>query len=137
MNTITISLAALLLAASSASAATLTVIVDNVTPGKGDIRASVFANKDDWLKSGVRASVVKADNSSVTIEFADLAPGQYAVSVIDDLNANGELDKGAFGKPVEPYGFSNNARPMFSAPEWEDAMITLPEAGATIHIKVK
>lgn len=37
---------------------------------------------------------------------ADLPPGRYAVRAFVDLNGNGELDTGAFGKPKEPFAFS-------------------------------
>jgi uncharacterized protein (DUF2141 family) len=46
----------------------------------------------------------------VPFRFVDVPKGAYAISCIQDLNENGELDymDGAFGRkvPTEPYGFS-------------------------------
>ena len=53
--------------------------------------------------------------------LSDLPAGQYAVSCYHDLNGNGVLDKNWFGIPSEPYGFSNDARPSFRAPTWEES----------------
>ena len=50
----------------------------------------------------------------------------YAIAVFHDINDNGILDKNALGIPLEPYGFSRNARARFtSAPPFEDAKIEL------------
>jgi uncharacterized protein (DUF2141 family) len=37
---------------------------------------------------------------------AELPAGRYALRAFVDINGNGELDTGAFGKPKEPFAFS-------------------------------
>jgi uncharacterized protein (DUF2141 family) len=37
------------------------------------------------------------------------------------------LDTNLFGVPQEPYGFSNNVRPKFRAPNFEEAKIQVKE----------
>ena len=66
-----------------------------------------------------------------------LAPGRYAVKAYHDANANGELDKGAFGAPTEPYGFSRNARGRFGPPAWDDASFALGSSGLAIEITLE
>jgi uncharacterized protein (DUF2141 family) len=66
-----------------------------------------------------------------------LAPGRYAVKAYHDANANGELDKGAFGAPSEPYGFSRNARGRFGPPAWDDASFALGSAGLALEITLQ
>jgi uncharacterized protein (DUF2141 family) len=37
----------------------------------------------------------------------DLEPGTYGITLVDDENKNGTLDKSFFGMPKEGFGFSN------------------------------
>jgi uncharacterized protein (DUF2141 family) len=64
--------------------------------------------------------------SSMVIDFDLPAEGSYAFSVLDDNNANGELDKNFIGLPQEHFGFSNDARPaFFSPPEFEECLVNI------------
>ena len=67
----------------------------------------------------------------------DPAPGTYAIKAYHDRNGNGRLDTGAFGAPVEPYGFSNDARGTFGPPPFTAATFTLPAAGTTVRFSVR
>lgn len=69
------------------------------------------------------------------VEF-DVEPGTYAVSMYHDLNSNEKLDKNLVGYPKEPFGFSNNFRPVFSGPKFKDCAFTHSERGTTISIKL-
>ncbi len=51
--------------------------------------------------------------------------GSYAYSVYLDANDNNKLDKKMFGIPKEPYGFSNNFKPKFSAPKFNQCSFVL------------
>ena len=65
------------------------------------------------------------DAKTLNYTFKDLPHNDYAVAIFHDINNNGLLDKNALGIPVEPYGFSRNARARFSAPPFNDAKIEL------------
>ena len=63
-------------------------------------------------------------SAPVRYSFTHIAPGTYAVAVFQDLNGNGELDRGLLGRPKEPYGFSNGARAgLFGPPSFDEASI--------------
>ena len=62
--------------------------------------------------------------------------GKYTLAVFHDVNGNKKLDTGFFGQPVEPYGFSNNARETFSEPELKDQLFTV-EGNRKMSIEVK
>lgn len=47
-----------------------------------------------------------------------LAPGDYAVSLLHDENANGKLDKNLLGIPKEGVGFSQNPVLAFGPPSY-------------------
>jgi uncharacterized protein (DUF2141 family) len=63
-----------------------------------------------------------------------LPPGDYAVAVVHDENANGKLDTGA---PSEGYGASNNPKPQFRAPWFQEAKFTLPAEGMRITVALR
>lgn len=75
-----------------------------------NIWVSVFS-ETDFLEKSLQTKSVKATGNKITVEF-ELPSGDYAVSTYHDLNNNKELDRYFFGKPKEPYGFSNNVRPL-------------------------
>ena len=72
---------------------------------------------------------------SHTLSIDELPAGRYAVAVYVDKNANGKLDRGMFGIPSEPYGFSNGGG-SFGPPSYDDAAFDFSDSGATIQIKL-
>lgn len=120
-----------------AVAAELTVTVDNLRNGKGDVRLSVYAAAAEWPDNSAAANdkVEPAQPGSVVFHF-DLPPGTYAIACFHDENANGQFDQNFLGIPQEGYGFSNNVHPLFRAPSFEAASFALPPEGAalTIHM---
>ena len=65
-----------------------------------------------------------------------LTPGIYAVAVFHDENLNDIFDQGIFGIPLENYGFSNDARGFFSAPDFEDAKFQVRGQRTEISIEL-
>lgn len=61
--------------------------------------------------------VIDTENPKIILT---LKPGVYALSAFIDTNENGKLDKNFIGIPKEPYCFSNNFTPLFTAPEFAD-----------------
>lgn len=86
---------------------------------------------------------VKVDKSTMvggilTYDFKVSAAGKYAISLLDDLNENDDMDYNFFGIPKEGYGFSNDAGPRgFSPPNFEDAAFEVGENGTNITTKMK
>lgn len=50
----------------------------------------------------------------------ELPKGTYAASCFLDLNGNKKLDYNFWGAPTEPFCFSENFTPSFSAPDFSD-----------------
>jgi len=65
-----------------------------------------------------------------------LQEGQYAISVIDDENANEDLDL-FLGIPTEGYGFSNNVAPYFSMPDYTDLLFDFSDGKKAINLKLQ
>lgn len=93
----------------NAEAETLTLRIENAEAGQGVIMAGIFNEEKTFPDNYFRGEKTTVSGGVMVIVFAELPRGQYAVSVYQDSNNNGQLDKNIFGIPKEKYGFSNNA----------------------------
>lgn len=84
----------------------LIVYVKGITTIKGELYIAVYSGEESFQKKALAARRIKVKHSSESISF-DLPIGEYAITLYQDLNNNGRLDK-IFSVPVEPYGLSNN-----------------------------
>jgi len=91
------------------------------------------------VAKAVQVLRVKITGAAMTVEFKDVKPGTYAVSVIHDENKNNELDMRwlPWPKPKEGVGVSNDPDNKAGPPKWEAAKFTLGAEGATIKATVK
>jgi len=110
---------------------TVEVTITNIQESKGDIYLGVYNSETGFPDQNktYKNTIVQAETGSVTITL-DLPSGDYAISVYHDANRNGKLDKNMFGAPTEYYGFSNNARSLFSAPGFDDCKVEVPNTKA-------
>lgn len=124
----------------SVSAADLTVIVENVKNAEGMVRVGLFNNPATFPKTplvGQTIDAKAAKANTVSLTFKSVTPGTYAVSAYQDINGNQKVDKNFVGMPVEPYGFSKNARGMFGPPTFDDAHLDIGSNNLSINIKLK
>jgi uncharacterized protein (DUF2141 family) len=130
-------LTASLLALTNAQAADLNIEVAGVAEAKGEVMVALFNKSEGWLHKGVIASTATAAQvGMVKLSFPNLAEGEYAVSVIHDLNSNKKLDANAVGMPIEPYGFSNDAAGNFGPPTFDQAKFKFGPESKSITIKL-
>lgn len=95
--------------------------------------ASAFAGEEDPLEREFREIDT---HGSATWRVRALPFGVYAVKAYHDTNGNEALDKGAFGVPKEPYGFSRNARGRLGPPRYADARFTLDAPELSLEIRL-
>lgn len=116
----------------------LTVEISNIKSAKGTIRMGVYKKGTKPTSKPDYPHIVPVSGSSSTerVTFR-LPPGRYAFAAYHDANNNHDLDKNLFGYPKEAFGFSNNFRPLFSAPDFEDCAFDVKEGGTTIKVKLK
>jgi uncharacterized protein (DUF2141 family) len=81
---------------------------------------------------GVGAQRVDVAGETARVDFADLAPGQYAFRMFHDVNGDGRMNTNPLGIPTEPFAFSNNARGSFGPARWADAVFTV-NAGPNVQ----
>jgi uncharacterized protein (DUF2141 family) len=136
-----LSLLTLIGSTSFAYAGPLTINLGNdIKPGD-TLMIAVYADNTSWLKKPVRSLRERAPEEARTsgshqLSVDELAPGRYALAVYVDRNGNGKLDRGMFGIPKEPYGFSGKGGVM-GPPDFVDAAFEVPEAGARIRIRLR
>ena len=72
----------------------------------------------------------------ITLTFTDIPAGEYALAIYQDSNGNKKLDTNMLGYPKEPFGFSQNIKPRFSAPAYEECKIAFNANNTTFSIKL-
>lgn len=115
--------------AQAQEAGTVRLEISGLKDVTGDLYIAVYDSDDDWLGDDTvaRQKVVieEAREGELVCSELQLPLGEYAFSVFYDVNNNGELDTNWIGIPNEPVAISNNARPRFGPPSYDDAVFTL------------
>lgn len=118
---------ALLMTTEFALATELSITVTNTSKG-GTLYIAIYNNPTEFGKpdKAMRKIVIPVSGTTTTTtRIADLPPGDYAFAVFQDENNNRKIDKNLIGIPTEPFCFSNNYRPIISAPNFSDCSFHL------------
>jgi uncharacterized protein (DUF2141 family) len=93
---------------------------------------SAFPN--DFRRASQKRTV-HVSGSVQRLRFEGVRYGWYAISAVQDVNENGRIDTGLFGRPTEPYGISNGSRglPTFDAAKFAVDQPTVTEVIELIH----
>jgi len=120
---------------------TLRVELTGLQQVDGDLYIAVYDSDDTWLGETTvldqKVVIAEARDGELVSTELQLPPGEYALSIFYDSNANGELDTNFIGIPKEPVALSNNARPRFGPPKYEDAKFTLGSEPLTQRISME
>lgn len=130
--------AALVLAASPAVAAELTLALSTRASG-GRIAIAVYRDADAMRRGegAVRTAMIPRTGRVTATTLTGLTPGRYAVAVFHDTDGNGRLSTWPIGLPKEAYGFSRDVRGRFGPPAFDAAAFDLPAAGARQEISLR
>ena len=115
----------------------LKIVVTNLKSSSAPVMLAVYKKcvpfPDD--KAAISYLTVNPTGNKAIAEF-DIPDGEYAVAIFQDINKNGKLDTGWFGIPKEPYCFSNNFKPIMSAPKFEDCSFVIKDSPKNLEIKL-
>ena len=135
----TLVLAALVLLAhiGAGRAGDLVVEVQDVR-GNGAIYIALYASAAEWPDDdkAFRQAKGPAQKGTVRVVMPEIPPGRYAIGLFHDENGNGELDKNFLGIPTEGYGLSNNVRPRFATPSFDEVAFEVPADGRVVAIRM-
>lgn len=114
-----LTLAITLATGGAAFAEPLTLTVET-TASTGTLRVAVFGSQEGFAQDRpVVGATAPAGEGNTVLSIDTLEPGTYGVALFHDLNGNEKLDRNLLGAPNEPFGFSNNPKIGFSAPEFD------------------
>lgn len=114
---------------------TLQVQIQNIELLEGKLYLSITSDSTKFPSGEVEEKyrkIVEVKDHEMTVVFNNLPDGEYAMSIIQDLNNNQELDTKKFGMPAEPFAFSNAAMRKFGPPFFSQAKF-LVEGGKEHH----
>jgi uncharacterized protein (DUF2141 family) len=133
-------LAALLLAAPvAAPEPTLAVRVIGLHSADGQVLLSLYRGEDGFPGDPARAwkkLPLKISGDRASVDLHAIPPGEYAIAVVHDENANNALDTSWIGIPKEGIGASNDAKGRMGPPKYRDAKFTVTAAGAAQTITI-
>ena len=102
------------------------VTITGIPGVQGTMLVGLFDSASSFTKRPLKNSpkVRVTSTSPMTVTIPNVPPGTYAISVVQDLNGNGRLDKTLVGMPEEPLAFSRvskipRGKPSFSACSFE------------------
>ncbi|MEO5967305.1 MAG: DUF2141 domain-containing protein [Ferruginibacter sp.] len=115
---------------------TLKLSVENINYIEGYINIGIFDRKDVFLKKGkaLKSYSIKVTKHTETIVINNLPKGIYAISLYHDKNSDGICNLNILGIPKEQYAFSNNFKPRFAAPDFDDCSFELSK---DLHLKIR
>ena len=121
------------------ASSSITVVVSQLESTESAVKLYFYNVRESFLKPKQYAfmKVVRPDGQNRITLPVELANGDWAVAITQDTNNNDKLDKNMMGIPTEPFAFSNNVRPRFAPPAFEDCKFTVSGPGKVVSIVLK
>jgi uncharacterized protein (DUF2141 family) len=121
----------------SAQAAQLTINLHNIKENQGTLKVAIYDSAEGMKQyQAFEVHEKKATANSLSIAVTDIAQGEYAVMVYQDLNNDGKLGRNLMGIPNEPYGFSNNPR-LMGAPKFAQLAVNVRDTDISTDIELR
>jgi len=105
----------------------LAISIPNLKSREGEIQIGIYNKKENFPKVDKQYKVIfiEVNKFSGVFTIKALPKGEYAIALMHDENSDKICNSNFLGIPKEGYGFSNNIRPLFSAPSFQDCKIYL------------
>jgi uncharacterized protein (DUF2141 family) len=119
--------------------AQLVVAMNDFRSDRGAALVAIYRTREgfpDQASKAARRAEVRIRRGAARAVFADLAPGTYAIAVLHDQDGDRRMKTGLFGRPLEGYGASRDARGRFGPPRFQDAAFRLP-AGRRVVASIR
>ncbi len=110
-----------------ASTSARSLRISGIQADGGPVRVAIFNSATafpDHEQADQKLSFVSPHATAAQAPVEDLPATPFAVAVYQDLNNDGRLNRGMFGIPAEPYGFSNGAMGSMGPPSFEAAAVS-------------
>ena len=116
---------------------TIEINVQNLRNNNGSVRIALYASSDTFCIKGkeFRSAVIKPNEKKAITQFTEIPYGEFAIALYHDENNDDNFKMGLLYIIFrERYGFSNDARPLFSQPDFERAKFILDSETQSITI---
>lgn len=115
------------------------VIVSNLPSRSATLKIYFYNIKENFLVRNHYTLLkhIKPGGTTKVVYPIQLAPGDWAIAVTQDLNENDLVDHNLLGIPTEPFALSNNVRPRFRVPTFDDCKFTVSGPTTTVLISMK
>jgi uncharacterized protein (DUF2141 family) len=118
------------------------VQVEGIEPtrGPGPLRVALYGAPEGFPRdpgTAARTDTVAVAGTEAVHTFAEVAEGVWAVSVLHDADADGEMATDWLGRPKEGWGVSNDATGTFGPPSFEDAAVEARGDTTTVRIHLR
>jgi uncharacterized protein (DUF2141 family) len=115
---------------------TVTVVISALASTQSVVKVNFYNSPEKFLKDGQMAirMVVRPEGKTVLTLPVELAPGEWAMALSQDVNNNDKLDKNFLGIPTEPFAFSNNVKPRLGAPSFQECKFKVDGPGQVVSI---
>ncbi|NUZ04295.1 DUF2141 domain-containing protein [Piscinibacter koreensis] len=128
-----LSAATLFSAAPAGAADCAQVEVRNVRPQQGTLMIAAYADAASFDKKPAASLALPAGDATQTFPLCGLTGAEVALTLYQDLNGNGKLDRSLFGMPSEPWGASGKPAAM-SAPTWDTTHVPLDASPIVVNL---
>ena len=119
------------------AAANLELTISPLRHGQGQMRVQLVPlPAEQWPTADMAAQGWPVTLPVTRIELVDLAVGDYALRLFQDLDDDGQLALDEGGLPLEPVAFSTNPSLALGEPWPSDCRFTLPEDGITLSLEL-
>ena len=114
----------------------LTLIIDNLGSPDAPVQIGFYARGNNFLDTNdqLKRYVFNPNGEILTAHITDLPYGEYAFALFQDLRQKGKIARNLLGIPTDPYAFSNNVRPAFKAPKFDECCFDYSDNNHTLHI---
>lgn len=128
--------AAMVMAQASSS---INLTVTGLRNANGTVRCGLYNTAGAFPKAGqeFRGVVAHISGLQATCVFRDIPAGTYAIAFFHAEQNETRMQFGLFGKPMEGYGFSNNASGSFGPPSFSDAAFDVRGGSRSLQARVQ
>jgi len=116
------------------------VVIEGVRSDRGELVIELYPNDEDrFLAHLGRVERVRRKSERTVTNACIVAPsaGRYALVLYHDENNDQVFNRSRIGVPSEGFGFSNNVRPLLSAPRLKSVLFDVPEGETTLRVRMR
>jgi len=114
--------------------------VTDIKSTKGKIVIILFKDHETFEEErGFRRIAFSKDslkNGAIDLHFT-IEPGTYGITLLDDEDSNGVMNKNFIGIPKEGFGFSNYYLTKMRLPHFDEFKTTINPGKNTVLVRVK